>query len=215
MAAPGPADHAPPHVLAPRPREAGHEPARLRGRRPGGVATRPSRADAIGGSQTSPPRRTGGIPVVPITGAPIHSEGPVGPEHPPRCVGTQIAVAQNRPWRTVLRRRLQGYGDPGVGVAQRIPTGASSRPTPAGPAAENARPKHDLGRARMDRDVPRRWPSSSSERPSGEPQPLGRRCHAGSGRAPRPAPGRCVGPIRALAGGAPHERRRASGRTGG
>ena len=54
---------------------------------------------------------------------------------------------------TVLRRWIQKYGEPGMGLARRSSPAASSGPLPADLVAENARLKRELDRARMERDI--------------------------------------------------------------
>ena len=69
---------------------------------------------------------------------------------------TIIAVANELGLHeTVLRRWIQRYGEPGAVPVRRISTAASSGPSPADLAAENARLKRELDRARMERDIPK------------------------------------------------------------
>ena len=67
---------------------------------------------------------------------------------------TIIAVANELGLHeTVLRRWIQRYGEPGTVPVRRTSTAASSGPSPADLAAENARLKRELDRARMERDI--------------------------------------------------------------
>ena len=67
---------------------------------------------------------------------------------------------------TVLRRWMARFAEPGTGPARRSVTQAQG-PSPADLAAENARLKHELQRAQMERDILKK-PRSSSQRPAGD-----------------------------------------------
>lgn len=54
---------------------------------------------------------------------------------------------------TVLRRWTQKYGEPGMGLARRSPTAASSGPSPADLAAESAWLKRENARLSRERDI--------------------------------------------------------------
>jgi transposase len=76
---------------------------------------------------------------------------------------TIIAVADELGLHeTVLRRWSQRHGEPGM--ARRRAVGSS----PADLAAENARLKRELDRARMERDMPQKRRRSSSKGPPDE-----------------------------------------------
>ena len=67
---------------------------------------------------------------------------------------TIIAVANELGLHeTVLRRWIQRYGEPGAAPMRRTSAAASCGPSPADLAAENARLKRELDRARMERDI--------------------------------------------------------------
>ena len=70
---------------------------------------------------------------------------------------TIIAVAEELGLHeTVLRRWIQKYGEPGMGLARRPSTAASPGPSPADLAAENARLKRENARLSMERDILRK-----------------------------------------------------------
>ena len=74
---------------------------------------------------------------------------------------TIIAVANELGLHeTVLRRWIQKYGEPGMGLARRSSTrssaAASSGPSPADLVAENARLKRENARLSMERDILRK-----------------------------------------------------------
>ena len=70
---------------------------------------------------------------------------------------TIIAVANELGLHeTVLRRWIQKFGEPGMGLARRASTAASSGPLPADLAAENARLKRENARLSMERDILRK-----------------------------------------------------------
>ena len=67
---------------------------------------------------------------------------------------TIIAVADELDLHeTVLRRWIQRYGEPGAVPARRTSTAASSGPSPADLATENARLKRENARLSMERDI--------------------------------------------------------------
>ena len=69
---------------------------------------------------------------------------------------TIIAVANELGLHeTVLRRWIQRYGEPGAVPVRRTSTAASSGPSPADLAAENARLKRENARLSMERDIGR------------------------------------------------------------
>ena len=74
---------------------------------------------------------------------------------------TIIAVAEELGLHeTVLRRWIQRYGEPGMGLARRFlmrsSAAASSGPSPADLAAENAWLKRENARLAMERDILRK-----------------------------------------------------------
>ena len=77
---------------------------------------------------------------------------------------TIIAVAEELGLHeTVLRRWLRKFSEPGMATAQRRSTApALPGSSPADLAAENARLKRELDRARMERDMPQKRRRSSS-----------------------------------------------------
>ena len=80
---------------------------------------------------------------------------------PVRRVAEELGVHE-----TVLRRWMARFAEPGTGPARR-PVRQAQGPSPADLAAENARPKRALQRARMERDILKK-PRSSSGRPAGD-----------------------------------------------
>ena len=70
---------------------------------------------------------------------------------------TIIAVANELGLHeTVLGRWSRRCGEPGAVPVRRLSTAASSGPSPAELAAEHARPKRGLDRARMERGIPKK-----------------------------------------------------------
>ena len=72
------------------------------------------------------------------------------------CAMTLVAVANELGLHeTVLRRWIRKHGEPGMGLARRSSTAASSGPSPADLAAETARLKREDARPSMERDIGR------------------------------------------------------------
>ena len=78
---------------------------------------------------------------------------------------TIIAVANELGLHeTALRRWLQRYGELGAVPVRRTSTAAMSGPSPADPAAENARLRRESARLGMERDMARERRRSSEGR---------------------------------------------------